>query len=274
MKIILHDYSGHPFQIQMSRELARRGHLVTHVYFSDFQTPRGPLKKTSADPKTFDVIGLSLGQPFQKSTFLKRRSQEIEYGRKLGQMIVEMRPDVVISSNAPLDAQKKILEATRKVPGCGFVFWLQDLYGEAIDRVLRKKLPGVGWAIGAHYKALEAKMLRQSDQIISISEDFTPLLTRRGVNASRINTIENWAPTDEFKFVPNLNREQAADPEAYKPKFIYSGTLGYKHNPDLLLEVAASTDASVFVYSEGVVANELKEKARTRNIANLSVRPW
>ena len=225
MKIILHDYSGHPFQIQMSRELARRGHHVTHVYFSDFQTPRGPLRKTSADPKTFDVIGLSLGKPFQKATFLKRRSQEIEYGRKLGRMIVDMRPDVVISSNAPLDAQRKILQATRQVPGCGFVFWLQDLYGEAIDRVLRKKLPGVGWAIGAHYKALEANMLRKSDQIISISEDFTPLLTSRGVNASRINTIENWAPIDEFTTHPDSILRDALDAGDRRPKIIYSGTL-------------------------------------------------
>ncbi len=30
MRILVHDYSGHPFQAQLSRELARRGHDVVH----------------------------------------------------------------------------------------------------------------------------------------------------------------------------------------------------------------------------------------------------
>ncbi|RYJ01060.1 MAG: glycosyltransferase WbuB, partial [Actinomycetales bacterium] len=30
MKVVVHDFSGHPFQVQLSRELARRGHDVVH----------------------------------------------------------------------------------------------------------------------------------------------------------------------------------------------------------------------------------------------------
>ena len=32
MKIIVHDYAGHPFQVQLSRRLASRGHEVLHLY--------------------------------------------------------------------------------------------------------------------------------------------------------------------------------------------------------------------------------------------------
>jgi len=31
MRLLIHDYAGHPFQVQLSRELARRGHSVTHA---------------------------------------------------------------------------------------------------------------------------------------------------------------------------------------------------------------------------------------------------
>jgi hypothetical protein len=36
MRILISDYSGHPFQVQLSRELARRGHGVTHSYSTGF----------------------------------------------------------------------------------------------------------------------------------------------------------------------------------------------------------------------------------------------
>ena len=32
MHIQVHDFSGHPFQAELSRELATRGHSVDHVY--------------------------------------------------------------------------------------------------------------------------------------------------------------------------------------------------------------------------------------------------
>ena len=43
MRIVVNDYSGHPFQIELSRELARRGHKVLHLYSAEFQTPKGDL---------------------------------------------------------------------------------------------------------------------------------------------------------------------------------------------------------------------------------------
>ena len=43
LRIAVHDYSGHPFQVQLSRALAERGHEVLHLYSTRFQTPRGPL---------------------------------------------------------------------------------------------------------------------------------------------------------------------------------------------------------------------------------------
>src|SRR5450631_3453912 len=42
-RILLNDYCGHPFQVELSRELARRGHEVLHVYSADDQTPKGDL---------------------------------------------------------------------------------------------------------------------------------------------------------------------------------------------------------------------------------------
>ena len=50
MRISIVDYAGHPFQAQLSRKLAERGHDVLHLYFGQAITPRGMLTPTAEDP--------------------------------------------------------------------------------------------------------------------------------------------------------------------------------------------------------------------------------
>jgi len=45
LKIVVHDYSGHPFQVELSRELARRGHTVHHCYSDSISTWQGALRR-------------------------------------------------------------------------------------------------------------------------------------------------------------------------------------------------------------------------------------
>lgn len=274
MKIVVHDYSGHPFQVQLSRELALRGHEVSHLFFADFQTPKGVLGKRPDDPPGLDISGISLGVPFQKNKFVKRRSQEIAYGKMVGERIRALKPDVVYSSNTPLDAQRYVLKAARDVQGCQFVFWLQDIYGEAIHRILSGKFGLPGRLIGAIYKRMEFSLLRNSDRIVSITEDFVPLLVRQGIKRSRVEIIENWAPLTDISVMPKRNAWSEAEKVADSVNVIYSGTLGLKHNPDLLLRLAKETGANVMVFSEGKIADDLAERGRREGLANFRVRPW
>lgn len=266
MRILLHDYSGHPFQAQLSRELARRGHHVWHVTSADFQTPKGRLAAEDDYQGRLRSLRLSLGEVFQKDSFVKRRSQEAAFGRLVAAEIGRIRPDLVLSSNAPLDTQVSIQRAARRVDA-GFVFWVQDLYGEAISRIMRTKLGMAGHAVGAYYKSLEYRMLRTSDAVVVISADFEPILRRNGVSADSITVIENWAPLDEMRYRP---ARQA--PPGDTTRFLYSGTLGYKHNPDFLTAVAELPGIDVVVHSEGRVANELR--AAEPGLPNFAVKPW
>ena len=75
-RILMNDHSGHPFTIQLSRELSSRGYEVLHTYSKSFQTPKGPLLKRENDPENFQIKGIELSEPFQKYSFIKRRSQE------------------------------------------------------------------------------------------------------------------------------------------------------------------------------------------------------
>ena len=83
MRIIVHDYVGHPFQVQLSRELAGRGHDVLHLYCGSFVTPRGELERRDDDPPGFHVRGIALSAVIPKTNFVRRFRLEAEYARAL-----------------------------------------------------------------------------------------------------------------------------------------------------------------------------------------------
>ena len=173
-RVLVHDGSGHPFQVQLSRELARRGHEVLHLHFADFQTPKGPLAPRADDPHTFAVQGLGIGEPFQKYRFGRRLVQERRYGAVLARRIREFAPDVVIAANTPLDAQEAARKASHRT-GARFVLWLQDVYSVAITRKVRTRAPVIGPLVAHRFTRLEQRTLRSSDAVVAITAMTTVL---------------------------------------------------------------------------------------------------
>jgi colanic acid biosynthesis glycosyl transferase WcaI len=274
MRILVSDYSGHPFQVQLSRELARRGHKVTHSYSARFQTPKGNLNVSEGDPEGFDIVSVSNSKPFAKSSFFARRQQEVEIGHELARLVARIEPQVVISSNAPLDTQRIFQKAAAR-HGAKFVFWLQDIYSEAISRVVPQKFPGLGHLIAAWYRHLEFRMLRDSDYVVPITADFVPIISRKGVDPTKVTVVDNWAPLEEMPLYPADNDWAREHMPGDDLRIVYSGTLGYKHNPDLLLDLAQGVrGAAVHVYSEGAVAEKLAADAAAAGVTNLTLHPW
>jgi glycosyltransferase involved in cell wall biosynthesis len=275
LRILVHDYSGHPFQAQLSRALAARGHVVLHLHAPFFQTPKGKLAPAPDDPPGFGIEGVDLGAPFAKYSFVKRRAQEIAYGAILAGRAAAFGPDIVLCANAPLDALAG-LERWAHGAGVPFVFWVQDLYSVAIDRLLRRRLGSLGAAIGAHYTALERRVARAAAALVLITEDFRPALASWGVDDSRMTVIENWAPVDELPPRPRDNPWARAQGLVGKTVLLYSGTLGMKHNPALIAGLARTLGAAaeIVVVSEGPGADWLADAARARGVANLRVLPF
>lgn len=89
--------------------------------------------------------------------------------------------------------------------------------------------------------------------------------TRR-VPARAISVIENWAPLDELPALPRENAWSNEHGLNGRTVYLYSGTLGFKHDPELLLELArwarGRDDVLVVVVSEGVGADWLAEQRR------------
>jgi putative colanic acid biosynthesis glycosyltransferase WcaI len=269
MQLLVHDYAGHPFQIQLSRELAGRGNSVLHAFAGGLLTPRGRLERLSSDEAVMEITEIPVDPKYRrdKYRFLRRRRMEIEYGWRIEELIQNRRPDVVISANTPTEPQLSIAGTCSRL-GIHFVPWIQDFYSIAVAKLARRKLPLFGACVGWWYQHLEKQMLRVAASVVAITEDFAPILRNYGVPAERIKVIPNWAPLDELPLRPRRNAWSAAHDLDDKFVFLYSGTLAMKHNPDLLWQLALAFEddenVRVVIVTEGPGGEYLLGKAESR----------
>lgn len=274
MKILFHDYGGYPFLIQFSRQLALMGFEVLHIYSGYNNSPRGEMAQKDGDLSNLTIMPLYTQTPLNKYSFIQRFRQENEFGRLVTKEIAAFQPDLVISANAPLDAQKHILKAARQ-HNARFIFWLQDLLGIASQRILSKKILLLGKWIGKHYIRMEQKLLLESDAIISICEEFVPLI---GSPHPDVLVLPNWSPIEEIPLLPKKNPWSISKDLDKTFNILYTGTLGYKQNPEMLWQLAehfqTETDVRVVVVSEGLGAQLLKDEKKIRNLSNLLLLPY
>lgn len=272
MRIVVHDYAGHPFEVQLSRELAARGHDVLHLYCGSTHTPRGALARSERDPVTFDIRGVNLSETIPKTNFVRRFQLESEYSRKLIAECEAFHPEVVLSANTPSIPGYKLARWCRR-GGVRLVSWIQDIYGLAAYRLLRRKLPVVGHAMGKYFIALDKWSARYSAALVVITEDFRKVFTDWGIDSSRIHVIENWAPLEDMPQRLRENEWSRSHALGQSLRFVYAGTLAMKHNPALLLELARSLDrgqrGELIVVSEGAGVEWLAGQATAESIKSL-----
>ncbi len=272
MRILVHDYVGHPFQVQLSRELAHRGHTVLHLYCSSFVTPHGDLARHANDPRSFDCRGVALSQTIPKTNFVKRLRLEAKYRRNLIVECAAFIPEIILSANAPSIVQHGLAGWCRR-HSVRVVSWIQDMYGLAAYRLLSRKLPGIGHIVGRYFIALDKSSARRSDAIVVITPDFREVLTDWGVDPERIHVIHNWAPLESMPLRPRGNEWAQEQKLGNGVRFLYAGTLAMKHNPALLLELARMLDrdqsGELVVVSEGAGVDWLAEQARAARINSL-----
>jgi colanic acid biosynthesis glycosyl transferase WcaI len=277
MRLIVNDYAGHPFQVELSRELAVRGHNVLHLFSATVQTPKGDLTPLPTDPLTFRVEGVVHGAISQKYNFIKRRAQEIAYGEAVCKRMRAFQPDALICCNNPLDALTRIVSQCRgdKIP---FIFWIQDVLSGAIKSIFQQRLSVAGTLIGLWYESIERKTLIDAQHVVAISEDFIPQLKRWSVASSNVSIVENWAPKDKITVLSRDNSWAREHNLVDKRVILYTGTIGLKHNPDLLLTIAAAfahlPEVVVVVTSEGKYAEYVRTEAAKRGLPNLMLLPF
>ena len=270
MRLNVHDFSGHPFQVQLSRRLASRGHSVLHEYSTQYVTGHGNLEVGPRDPSTLRIEGVSADAAIRKYDAVGRMRFELSYAKAWQQRLDGQDYDAVVACNVPLFALASMRRyfLRRQQP---WVFWHQDLYSFGVAAEIDRKLPTPLAAPLRHWvQGLERKQLRSARRVVAIGDAFVSQYRRWGLATHHVDVIPNWAPLEDL--VPG-ERDNAWAAEHSLPmrsvRLLYAGTLGRKHNPLLLLELldaarARGVDASLIVCSEGVGADALAAAAGDR----------
>ena len=268
MKILINDYSGHPFPFELSQQLSKKFHVI-HAYANYFESPKASfdIKKKNNKIKT---IPININKKFKKDNFFLRRSMDLDYGKKIIDLIKKNNPDIVICAQIPLDPLYKIINYCKKNK-IKTIFWMQDIYSIAIRRILNKKVPLLGLLVGKYYFYLEKKCEDKSDKIVVISSDFKKFIDTNNLNKTSV--VENWSPIIK----PNKKKIKYFK-KKYNPKnkfcFMYSGTLGYKHNPNLFIKLAEQFPNSIIlISSKGKFADKIKQISK-RKFKNIKIIDW
>jgi colanic acid biosynthesis glycosyl transferase WcaI len=155
---------------------------------------------------------------------------------------------------------------------------LQDVLSVAIKNAMSTRVPIFGRIIGDSFQKFERSLLIRSDAVIAISDDFQPILADWGVPRRRIHVIENWAPLEEIPCRPRENHWALRHGLIDGKTILYAGTLGLKHNPNLLLQLAlrfrGDEAVRVVVISEGLGADWLAKRRDEYELKNLVLLPF
>lgn len=269
LKVVLHDFAGHPFQAELSRRLAARGHDVTHLTSAEWVSGKGRLQTLPGDPARLRFGQLSVGRPIAKYSAGQRMRWELDYGAVSARQLDD-DPDVVIICNVPLLSMGRFVwhARRRRVP---WVLWHQDIWSAAMGDEARRRWPRpVAAVVARAFDWLEAWSARHAAQVVAIGDEFTKVYPRWRIDPDKVSVIPNWAPLNDI--VPAQRENPQADvvfgpdrrPESLR--LLYAGSLGRKHNPLLLVELlravrAAGVDAVLTVVSEGEAADDVRAAA-------------
>ena len=242
MRIVVLDYSGHIPQADLARSLAKLGHNVRHMYCSDYVSGRGAVEREATDPIDLEFLNISIKKDFNRYNLLERLKHESAIAKEFWEKIQEFNPNHTIFSNVPLFAMSRLAKKMQH-HNRPYLFWWQDVYSIAIGNAL-KRFGVLSWPIRHYLISLEKNILKGAQSVVAISPNFEPIFRSWKQDLNKFSMYPNWTPINLFpKKQPspaNINRKIA----------VYAGTLGLKHRPELLLQLA---DDSKFKEIGGVV---------------------
>jgi colanic acid biosynthesis glycosyl transferase WcaI len=276
--LCLIDFANYPFIRRFAGHLHQQ-RPCAYLYHPGFQSPNQGQRENQ--PWEYPV---NTGEIFAKQNLAKRWFQERRWGRAAARILDTLRPRLVIVGNAPLEVAR-VIQQWCHAQGTPFVFWLQDVHSYAIAEALRHKLPVVGSLVVSYYRRLEKHLLHESERVFLIADDHHAVLDDLQIPSDRARVLPNWSTIEDFPDFAadagNRHQEQfwrAQHGLTGKRLLMYSGTLGMKHDPSLLadLAVAFADDpaVAVVVISSGVGADWLKAQALARGLSNVHILPF
>ncbi len=270
--VVVVDFSNHHFVKVGTAVAGSEAVRPTYLFSADFQSPN---MRNASDNYGSEVVGVTLGEPFAKYSFVRRQRQERAWAKLCCEKLDSLEVDAVFAANCPVDVLTALHSWARR-SDVRFGVWVQDLYGPMMEKLLRNPFGPVGSIIGKVYSHRERRVLRDADLVACIDESLQAYITTRVGRPSSL--LRNWAALDDIDQHDYVNEWSVAHGVSRTRNIVYSGTLGMKHSPRMLVDLAEALqddpDVRVVVVSEGLGADVLAAAAADRCLSNLKLLPF
>lgn len=232
--------------------------------------------KTFGDSKYDDrLTSYTVNKKSDKNRgFLFRYLNEIGYARSCAKAYKKLRDvDAVFLQSTTVGCFHTRL--IKKYINKPIVFNVQDIFPYNLK--YSEKLPLDRITFGV-FRWLQHRAYKQSDRIITISEDMKTTLSFDGVPAEKIEVIYNWSYQDTPYDLSALDYTRVA-PLFDKDKFnvVYAGNIGMMQNVELVVRTAAKmkeqSNVAFHIFGDGLYKNKLVALAEELGADNLTFHP-
>lgn len=123
--------------------------------------------------------------------------------------------------------------------------------------------------------AVQRYAYKNSNSIITVSEDMKDLLIEDGIASEKIKVVYNWSYQDDLYDLEKL--DYAVPNRMFDKKYfnvVYAGNIGVMQNVDIIVETAKlmknNKDVWYHIIGNGVYKEKLQRKAQENEINNIS----
>lgn len=239
-------------------------------------TGRGATSYREDDPASFSIKNIELGGEFARYSPIKRVLQEFRYAALALRAIRSTNPDVAVFANVPI-LPLALVALGLRLRHIPFVFWWQDVYSEAVGSIAKKKSGLAGIVAAQLFAMLERAVARQAAAIVPITDVFLDCLNDWKIDSDKVTVIHNWGTSDEITPRSRRNAWATSHGLSNVKVIMYAGTLGLKHDPSLIAELARSigNDCRMVVVTQGRGREWLEEHCSDNpNLILLDFQPY
>lgn len=271
MKIFLHDFHGTPPHFEISEYLSRKNYSVYHIYSSNNGAPKNYFHEN----KNLKVFANKFNY-IDKSNFLNRYINERNYGKLSYKLLKNIKPDLIILANTPTISHEYFLKYSLQMD-IPLIFWVTDLRGLAAQKILSNKIKVFGKLIGNYFLYKENKLLIKANYLVLLNDKFQKYLQKWKIETPS-KFIPIWGPVNSVKILDKVNNFSKTNDLTKSFNIVYTGSLGYKHYPELIVQLAERlkkySDIKFVIISEGEAVNYIVRTAKEKNLSNIKVFPF
>lgn len=178
------------------------------------------------------------------------------------QILFSRNVDSVWCTTIPPVLQPWLLRLVTKIRGIKFVYFVQDIHPEIL---ISSKIIKHGY-ISKLLRRMDNFTLRQSDRVVTISNDMRALLLSFGANPRTCSIIKSFSTEDVDQPF------SAGNTDVSPVVFVFAGNLGQFQNLDALVDVFSQCDpekVQLKFLGNGREKKRLQTKVKAQNITNI-----